>query len=42
MSMYDDGDKDFLYEEIIYFLNSHYTSELLEVVTDAIRNKVEA
>lgn len=40
--MYDDGDKDFLYDEIMYFLNSHYVSELLKIVADAIENKLEA
>lgn len=36
MSMYDNDDKDYLYEEMVKFLADHPVSELLEMVASAV------
>ena len=41
MSMFDNKEKDELYDEIINFLDNHPVSELLHIVTVAVREEKE-
>ena len=41
MGMYGNGDKDFLYEEMVKFLKEHPVSEFLEMASNAVHEATE-
>ena len=41
MSMYDNNDKDNIYDEIKWFLKEYSVGELLSIIADVIKREIE-